>query len=298
MKRLTMLILTLGLMASGCGSKGASSLGAAPSGSPASPTATGSASSSTSPSPTNTPTTTPPPTSSGQTVTFEVWFNYAGRLFVTQRTKPFTVAVGQAALDELLSGPSSAEVNADVSTAFPAGTTSDITDLVGGTATIVVPNLFDFPAVGAGASALRRLQLSQLVYTLTQYSTIDKVKVVSPVAGVVDGPAGRAAYDDLLPPILVESPIVGEEASNPVTISGTADVFEAAVSVRILDENGNEIARTFTTATCGTGCRGDYSVSVAYTVDHEQVGSIEVLDYSAKDGSPENVIAIPVILTP
>jgi len=291
MKRLTLLILALGLLAAACGSKGASSLGTAPPGTPGSPTPT-STPPTTSPSPTKTPTSTPPPTSAGQTFTFEVWFNYAGKLFVTQRTKPFTPAVGQAALDDLLSGPTSAEGAATVSTSIPDGLSGDITALANGTATVDMHAEFY-----EGSAASVRLREAQVVYTLTQYSTIGSVQFTEVDANVAN-PLGREDFEDLLPPILVESPVVGEQISNPVTISGTADVFEAAVSVRILDENGNEIARTFTTATCGTGCRGDYSVSVAYTVDHEQVGSIEVLDYSAKDGSAENVIAIPVILTP
>ncbi|HEX9411434.1 MAG TPA: Gmad2 immunoglobulin-like domain-containing protein, partial [Actinomycetota bacterium] len=51
-------------------------------------------------------------------------------------------------------------------------------------------------------------------------------------------------------------------------------------------------------ATCGTGCRGDYSVSVPYSVDHEQRGTVEVYESSAKDGSAVNVVDIPVTLTP
>ncbi|HEV8420131.1 MAG TPA: Gmad2 immunoglobulin-like domain-containing protein [Actinomycetota bacterium] len=70
------------------------------------------------------------------------------------------------------------------------------------------------------------------------------------------------------------------------------------MSLRILDENGKEIAHTFTTATCGTGCRGDYSVSVPFNVDHEQRGTIEVFESSAQDGSAINVVAIPVTLLP
>ncbi|MGH2529284.1 MAG: Gmad2 immunoglobulin-like domain-containing protein [Actinomycetota bacterium] len=43
-----------------------------------------------------------------------------------------------------------------------------------------------------------------------------------------------------------------------------ADVFEAAVSIGFLDAAGNEIVRTFTTATCGTGCRGTFSKAVRF----------------------------------
>jgi hypothetical protein len=84
--------------------------------------------------------------------------------------------------------------------------------------------------------------------------------------------------------------------TSPVTVAGTADVFEATVSVRILDSAGHETARTFTTATCGTGCRGDYSVAVSYSVPRTQPGTVEVFESSARDGRPVNVQRIPVIL--
>jgi hypothetical protein len=149
-----------------------------------------------------------------------------------------------------------------------------------------------------------RLRIADVVYTLTQFSTVRGVRFDidgqsrATVGGVpVQQAQTRAMWDSTLPPILVESPVIGARVSSPVTVTGTADVFEATVTVRILDENGREIARTFTTATCGTGCRGTFSIAVSYHLPHEQAGTIEVLDYSAKDGSPENVQDIPVTLT-
>src|ERR1700723_921895 len=68
--------------------------------------------------------------------------------------------------------------------------------------------------------------------------------------------------------------------------------------MRILDSAGNEIPRTFTTASCGTGCRGDYSVAVSYLVPRTEHGTIEVFESSAKSGPPVNVQLIPVTLTP
>jgi hypothetical protein len=100
------------------------------------------------------------------------------------------------------------------------------------------------------------------------------------------------------PAITVQSPASGARVTSPVTVSGTADVFEGVVSVRILDSAGHEIARTFTQASCGTGCRGDYSVAVKYTVSAAEPGTIEVFESSAKDGSPVNVQRIRVTLAP
>jgi hypothetical protein len=86
--------------------------------------------------------------------------------------------------------------------------------------------------------------------------------------------------------------------TSPLRISGTADVFEAVVSYRILDEHGAVIAEGTTMATCGSGCRGDYSVRVPFTVDHRQTGTVQVFEVSAKDGSDVNVVEVPVILVP
>lgn len=98
--------------------------------------------------------------------------------------------------------------------------------------------------------------------------------------------------------IVVESPEPGTSVSSPITISGTADVFEATVSIRILDAAGNEVGGTFTTATCGSGCRGDFRESVSFEIDSEQTGTIEVFEESAEDGSAINVVTLEVTLAP
>jgi hypothetical protein len=99
-------------------------------------------------------------------------------------------------------------------------------------------------------------------------------------------------------PIEVTEPARGATVTSPVTISGTADVFEATVSIRILDSNNNALAETFTTATCGTGCRGDYSIDVPFSVTAAQPGVIQVFEVSAKDGSMINIVRVPVTLAP
>lgn len=104
--------------------------------------------------------------------------------------------------------------------------------------------------------------------------------------------------DDAEPAIVVRTPVAGDEIVSPVTVAGTADVFEATVSIRILDANGQELAATFTTATCGTGCRGKYSEEVFFFTEQRQDGTIEVFESSAADGSPLNLVSVPVVLVP
>ena len=289
MKRFSLFIVGVALLASACQGKGAVSIGPAPSGNPGP-----SLSSSPRPSPSPTGTSSPMPTpSQSRKVTFQVWFIRHGMLFETKRTELFSAGVAQLALDAMFQGPSDVESGAEVWTATPAGANGDITELSKGMATVQISDAFY-----DGASSTVRLRQAQVLYTLTQYSTIHRVRF-----GMTDGSVRpkvwtRADFEDLLPAIVVENPLIGSKVSSPVTVSGTANVFEATVSLRILDENGKEIARTFTTATCGTGCRGDYSVSVRFSVDHRQHGTIEAFESSAKDGSPINLVTIPVTLLP
>lgn len=155
---------------------------------------------------------------------------------------------------------------------MPAGTTFEI-NISGGVATVNLPSAFY-----AGGR--------------------DPAKVGFQRGGEALGaPLGRADYADLLPVILVSSPLIGQRVSSPITVAGTANVYEATVSVRILDATGAEIATTFTTATCGSGCRGDYSVAVSYRVPREQRATIQVHEVSADNGSRIHVVDIPVTLT-
>jgi hypothetical protein len=100
------------------------------------------------------------------------------------------------------------------------------------------------------------------------------------------------------PAIVVRTPVAGDEVVSPLTVAGTADVFEGTVSIRILDANGQELAAAFSTATCGSGCRGRYSEEVFFFTEERQDGTIEVFESSAADGSPLNLVQVPVVLVP
>jgi hypothetical protein len=292
MKRLIVTTATLAALTTACTESGAP-IGPAPgvgSESPSTPSAG---------SPTTSPSSSPDPSRS---MTYELWFNYDGALFLTHRTEPFTPGVGRRALEALFGGPTDMERGANVRTSINPGTRLLELTIDDGVATV------DLDATFTAEETLASVvdSLAQVVYTLTQF---DSVKgVVFEVEGSplfeylgsheVDGLQRRADYADQLPFILVESPGIGERVSSPVTIAGTADVFEAVVSIAVLDEHGRTVASTFTMATCGTGCRGSYATDVRYHVGTRQPGTIRVYEVSAKDGSPLHVVEIPVTLTP
>ena len=303
MKRLLLMIISVGLLAA-CGTGGAGKLGPVPTGparaaSPSAPAGTTPPAGG-SQSATPAPTATSPQGATGQ-VSLQAWFTRQGKLFGAQHAVPATASVGRAALDQLLAGPSSAEYAAGLRSLIPAGTQLLGLTIASGTATVDLSSSF---TSGASPSTMP-LRIAQLVYTLAQFPTVTGVQFkvdgqgVTVLGGVpVQSPQTTAMYDGYLPAITVQNPAIGEQVSSPVTVSGTADVFEAVVSVRILDSAGNQIARTFSTASCGTGCRGGYSIPVSYTVTRTEPGTIEVFESSPKNGQPVNVQQIPVTLVP
>jgi Immunoglobulin-like domain of bacterial spore germination/Sporulation and spore germination len=284
----------LALAGAACGRGDSGSLGTVPTGT-APPPPSASPSPSPAPGRTSPVPTAPVPTASAaapdtRTITVAVWFTRDGALAPTSRTRPVTLATSRLALTELAAGPTTAEAAAGVGTAVP-----DVSFDVGiadGVATVDFPEPFY-----AGGRDTVRLRQGQVVYTLTQFPTVSEVAFRAGGEPVGE-PAGRAAYADLLPAIVVTDPIIGARVTSPVTVAGTANVFEATVSIRILDASGAEIATRFTTATCGTGCRGDYSAALPYRLADEQPGTVQVFEVSAVDGSRINVVDIPVTLAP
>jgi spore germination protein GerM len=298
-------LLLLVLAATACGGEDATSVGPSP---------TETETTETSPGTENPPTdteTTPTETAPATPVSFQVWFakpdlderlNGGGdpKLFAVQRSAQ-TVAVGRAALEELISGPEGAD-GEGVSSAVPAGTRLLGLNIEDGLATVDLSSEFE----SGGGSLSMQMRLAQVVFTLTQFPTVDRVEfrldgepvdVFSGEGIVLDGPVDREDYADLMPAIVVDRPTPGAQISSPVTVSGSANVFEANVTVRILDASGKELKRTFTTATCGSGCRGDFSVAVPFPAQPAGSEGFVVVedDDAAGMGFPPHQVRIPIV---
>jgi germination protein M len=290
----------LGFLAASCGTgEGAESAGPVPS-DPGIGTTSGSAPATTVEEGSATET-VPPPDSNA--LLLQVWFTKGESLFVVTRRQAYTRRVGTAAVEALLEGPESFEAEAGVQSAIPAGTQLLGLKIEDGIAFVDLTSEFE----SGGGSLSMTMRLAQVVCTLDQFPTVkgvlfkldgEPVDVFSGEGIVLDHPVGCKDYEDVMPVILVTSPTAGQRVSSPVPVRGTANVFEANVTVRILDENGDEVGSTFTTATCGSGCRGDFLALVSYGLDEEQPGTIVVQDDDAAGtGTPPHQVRIPVVLT-
>jgi germination protein M len=251
----------------------------------------------------------PTPTDAGTTTIRAYFFlgsfvDNAG-LVPVLREVPKTQAVGAAAMQALLAGPNDAELGARPAmyTVVPEGTRFLGLRIEDRIATVNLSR--EFEAGGGSASVLGRL--AQVVYTLTQFPTVDGVRfeldgqpvtVFSGEGVTLDAPVDRADYTDQLPAIFVDRPAWGGVIANPARIAGLANVFEASFRMRLLDGDGRTLADEVVMASCGTGCWGTFDATVPYDVAAAGWGTLRVYVLSAADGSEASRTEYPVWLTP
>lgn len=262
----------------------------------------------TSPATPSAPTDTPSPTATPvDTMVVRAYFVLAGEVGVeglvpTLRDVPETVAVARSAMDVLLEG-AVLDDSRGLSTAIPSGTRLLGLSVKDGIATVDLSREFE----SGGGSASTFYRLGQVVYTLTQFATIDAVtfqvegRTVTTFGSegvILDGPQARADFEDQLPAVFVDRPAFAAAAGNPLRLTGTANTFEATFMITILDGSGRVLEERHATATCGTGCRGTFDETLRYDVGTAQWGTLRVWVSSAMDGRPENVRDYPVWLTP
>ena len=254
------------------------------------------------PSTTTETTTGSQPTTTQETSYVAVYFLRGEKVSPVRRAIAATPAVARTALTELLAGPTEEEVASGLKSAVPAGTGLRDVSISGGVATVDLDGTFD----DGGGSASMLGRVAQVVATLTRFPTVDRVafridgRPVEAIGGegvVVDPPIGRGAIEEQTPQILVESPLPGDTVTSPIRLRGTANVFEATVSIDVKDETGKVVLRTFTTATSGTGTRGTFDTTLALA---GREGKVTVVAYesSAKDGRPLHVVEVPLTLVP
>jgi hypothetical protein len=207
------------------------------------------------------------------------------------------------AVELLLQGPTADETAGipAMHTAIPEGTSLLGLSVDDGVATVDLSAEFD----DGGGSAGMFARLAQVVFTVTRAADVDEVTFNmggQPVAvfsseGIeLDRPQTRSDYYDWLPAIFVDSPAWGEPVTSPIGVQGLSNVFEAVSQIMLTDDDGLPLFEDSVMASCGTGCWGDWEVSITYEVDRGQVGALIVWEYSAKDGSQINVREYPIQL--
>ena len=238
----------------------------------------------------------------------EVWFQEPGPPKLMQNHEDIapTQGIATKAMELLLAGPSIDLREGGIGTSIPEGT-----ELLGLTidqdakvATVDLSGEFE----SGGGSTSMRMRIAQVVFTLTQFDTIRSVRfeidgepresMGGEGVSLMEGT--RDSYEEFAPQIIVDTPVMRQEISGGrIDIRGTANVFEATVTYELTDMDGRTIVEPdFTTATCGTGCRGDFNATIRYEVEEPTWVSVHVYESSAEDGSPLHSVVVSVKLLP
>lgn len=210
-----------------------------------------------------------------------------------------TTEVAQAALNELINGD---PITPDAYRVLPEDTEILGITIVNGLATVDFSPEVLRANVGASGEGLG---IASIVNTLTEFPTIQEVSftVNGEVekamdwwghVGLYEQPFQRDLSVVYEPIIWVTSPVKDQVIMDPVKISGNARVFEATVSFRLRDADGNVLAEGFATAAEGAPGRGDFDGELDFTTNGPGQGQLEVFEVSMKDGSDLNKVSIPV----
>jgi hypothetical protein len=214
------------------------------------------------------------------------------------RTSP-DAGVARAAVEALIAGPDDGERQLGLGSAVPPATR--LLGLSIQDRTAVVNLSSEFGSGGGSASMIGRA--AQVVFTLTQFPTVDAVifeldgrrpAVLGGEGLVLDGPQRRTDWEDSSPAILIESPLPFADVTGPLAVTGTANTFEATFQLNITDGEGLIVYDHTVTATSGTGTRGTFDVTATFAVPRPGTGSVIAFEHSARDGSRINIVEVPV----
>ena len=256
----------------------------------------------TSSQPASTSTTT---STSAQETAVSLYFMRADTLGVADRQVPVTSTPEVAAMKALLGGPSPTERAAGLATNIPTGTVLLGLSINNGVAIANMNKTFE----SGGGSLSMMSRLAQVVYTLTQFSTVHDVTfqldgtTVTTFGGeglILTNPLGRfdITLTSVLPNILLETPAVGNSVHSPLHVSGISNTFEATYNVELIDSTGKVVLSTYGTASAGTGSWGTFDATFPYKTTASGTGQLKVYSVSAKDGSHINEVDLSLPVGP
>jgi germination protein M len=242
-------------------------------------------------------------------VALKIWLVRGKGLVARTRTHPQTVRVATAAMQELLAGPRQEERRSALRTAIPGGTRLLGIGIDNGVATVDLSSEFQ---AGGGSESLQ-LRLAQVVYTLTQFPTVQRVQfeldgspvsVLSNRGDASDHPVGRKDYGDPdcagIPTsrqgfIVVNSPRSGDRVASGFVTRGCSSAFEGTLNWNLKTGDGAELASGFVQG--GSSEPGAFAFSVEYQLARSGSGVLEVYEPPASgEGGPTSRVTVPVEL--
>lgn len=213
---------------------------------------------------------------------------------------PRAESMPEAALKELVSGKPETEGAYRV---LPPDTKILGIKIQNGLATVNFSKEVLQANVGATGEALG---IQSIVNTLTEFPEIKEVafEVEGEVdeaakdwwghVGLYGQPFTRHLFKVYEPAIWIYHPQPDQKVNSPLSVTGSARVFEGNVVVRLGTEDGTVLARNFGTATKGAPERGDFKIDLKFDSPGTGKGWVEVFSESPEDGSEVDKVRVPV----
>ena len=112
----------------------------------------------------------------------------------------------------------------------------------------------------------------------------------------------EACYGNLSPAkpseVIIDTPGPSDEITSPVTVSGQIDAFEATFLIAIKDPANNDLIEPHVGHSAEGQKLSPFSEQVSFNVDKPTVACIWVYEASPRDGTPQKIHEIPVVLKP
>lgn len=227
----------------------------------------------------------PPP------VTVALYFLEGGALAVSHRSVP-AASPRFEALAGLFAGPTSSETSAGLTSDMPAGSSLEGLTFLGSVADVDVNAQFFNGATPGTLTA----QLAQVVFTLTSFSNVDSVHFLVHSAQIANldgldtsGNLTRADLAGAVHDVLLESPAIGDTATNPLVVSGLAE-FSGTIEMQLTDSTGRLVVDTVATAVPGE----TFTYSYPFTGAAAGSGSFQVFAAPASGGGAQLIATVPL----
>lgn len=96
---------------------------------------------------------------------------------------------------------------------------------------------------------------------------------------------------------MIEHPGAGARVTSPLTVSGRANTFEAALTVQLVTPVGDTLCVREVMATSGSGTEGTWQTVLGFMPPEvDTPATLRAFERSAKDGSPINVVEHEVVV--
>lgn len=158
----------------------------------------------------------------------------------------------------------------------------------------------DAPTIGEGElEASPQDVTEEATAAPTEEATAAPTEAGSPTAS--EDPAEPPTFEEVCAGrddeafIEVLTPQPGAEVGDPFTVTGCGNTFEANYVYRVELPDGTVATEGFGTMTCGNGCVGEFEQDVSVDVTGEI--TLVVFENSAKDGSEQHTVEVPLVVS-